>query len=137
MLLVEFIGGLLLVLGLVVCWVSIFLFIIMVVVMVIVYVENGWLVIVDVNSWFVDGILLMNLLVMEVLEKLVVVKLLLEEYGYIEWFISSGNFVIFNNGIEFVVIYFVMLFVLLCFGVGCYISIDYYLFWYIVCWCGL
>jgi len=135
--LAEFVGGLLLVPGLAVRWVSIPLLITMVVAMVTVHAENGWLAIADANSWLADGTLLMNPSVMEAPEKLAAAKSLLEEHGYIEWLTSSGNFVILNNGIEFAATYFVMLLVLLCFGAGRYTSIDYYLSQYIARRCGL
>ena len=135
--LAEFIGGLLLVPGLAVRWVSIPLLITMVVAMVTVHAENGWLAIADANSWLADGTLLMNPSVMEAPEKLAAAKSLLEEHGYIEWLTSSGNFVILNNGIEFAATYFVMLLVLLCFGAGRYTSVDYYLSRYIARRCGL
>ncbi|SHG35271.1 DoxX protein [Marisediminitalea aggregata] len=135
--LAEFIGGLLLVPGLAVRWVSIPLLITMIVAMVTVHAENGWLAIADSNSWLADGTLLMNPSVMEAPEKLAAAKSLLEEHGYIEWLTSSGNFVILNNGIEFAATYFVMLLVLLCFGAGRYTSIDYYLSRYIARRCGL
>ncbi len=135
--LAEFIGGLLLVPGLAVRWVSIPLLITMIVAMVTVHAENGWLAIADSNSWLADGNLLMNPSVMEAPEKLAEAKSLLEEHGYIEWLTSSGNFVILNNGIEFAATYFVMLLVLLCFGAGRYTSIDYYLSRYIARRCGL
>lgn len=135
--LAEFVGGLLLVPGLAVRWVSIPLLITMIVAMVTVHAENGWLAIADSNSWLADGTLLMNPSVMEAPEKLAAAKSLLEEHGYIEWLTSSGNFVILNNGIEFAATYFVMLLVLLCFGAGRYTSIDYYLSQYIARRCGL
>ena len=135
--LAEFIGGLLLVPGLAVRWVSIPLLITMIVAMVTVHAENGWLAIADSNSWLADGTLLMNPSVMEAPEKLAAAKSLLEEHGYIEWLTSSGNFVILNNGIEFAATYFVMLLVLLCFGAGRYTSIDYYLSRFIAHRCGL
>ena len=135
--LAEFVGGLLLVPGLAVRWVSIPLLITMIVAMVTVHAENGWLAIADSNSWLADGTLLTNPSVMEAPEKLAAAKSLLEEHGYIEWLTSSGNFVILNNGIEFAATYFVMLLVLLCFGAGRYTSIDYYLSQYIARRCGL
>ena len=135
--LAEFVGGLLLVPGLAVRWVSIPLLITMIVAMVTVHAENGWLAIADSNSWLADGTLLINPSVMEAPEKLAAAKSLLEEHGYIEWLTSSGNFVILNNGIEFAATYFVMLLVLLCFGAGRYTSIDYYLSRYIARRCGL
>ncbi|BBO27536.1 DoxD-like inner membrane protein [Alteromonas sp. I4] len=135
--LAEFIGGLLLVPGLAVRWVSIPLLITMIVAMVTVHAENGWLAIADSNSWLADGTLLMNPSVMEAPEKLAAAKSLLEEHGYIEWLTSSGNFIILNNGIEFAATYFVMLLVLLCFGAGRYTSIDYFLSRYIARRCGL
>lgn len=125
--LAEFVGGLLLVPGLAVRWVSIPLMITMIVAMITVHAENGWLAIADANSWLADGTLLTNSSVLEAPEKLTAAKSLLEEHGYIDWLTSSGNFVILNNGIEFAATYFVLLLVLLCFGAGRYTSMDFFL----------
>ncbi len=125
--LTEFVGGLLLVPGLAVRWVSIPLMITMIVAMITVHAENGWLAIADANSWLADGTILTNPSVLEAPEKLSAATSLLEEHGYIDWLTSSGNFVILNNGIEFAATYFVMFLVLLCFGAGRYTSIDFFL----------
>lgn len=59
-------------------------------------------------------------------------------HGFLQWLIENfpgrynyitelGDPVILNNGIEFSATYFIMLFVLLCYGGGKYISADYWL----------
>lgn len=110
--------------------------IIMFVVVMIVYVSNGWFVVIliDVSisfvrvfSWFVifvSEVSLINL--KEVGERLIKMCELLEIYGYMEYFYVKGKFVILNNGIEFLVIYFVMLLSLFFLGGGCYFSFDYW-----------
>ncbi|MDC8830857.1 HvfX family Cu-binding RiPP maturation protein [Alteromonas gilva] len=123
----EFFGAWLLLFGLGTRLVAIPMMITMLVAMFTVHWNNGWLAIADANSWLADGTLLLNESVMASPEKLAAAKSLLAEHGHIDWLTASGNFVILNNGIEFASTYFVMLFVLFCFGGGRYVSIDYYL----------
>lgn len=52
---------------------------------------------------------------------------ILQEHGNYEWLTEMGNFVILNNGIEFAATYCVMILVLLVYGGGKYLSIDYWL----------
>jgi len=54
-------------------------------------------------------------------------RALLKEHGNYEWLTETGNFVIFNNGIEFATTYFIMLLALFFKGAGKYFSIDYWL----------
>ena len=117
----EFVGGILLILGLATRLISIPLMVTMAVAAFSVHWKNGWLAIADPSSW------LANEQVMASAEKLAAAKSLLQEYGNYEWLTSSGNFVILNNGIEFAVTYLLMLFALLIIGGGRYTSLDYWI----------
>ena len=117
----EFVGGILLILGLATRLISIPLMVTMAVAAFSVHWQNGWLAIADPSSW------LANEQVMASAEKLAAAKSLLQEYGNYDWLTSSGNFVILNNGIEFAVTYLLMLFALLIIGGGRYTSLDYWI----------
>ncbi|KIO35115.1 HvfX family Cu-binding RiPP maturation protein [Shewanella sp. cp20] len=117
----EFVGGILLILGLATRLISIPLMVTMAVAAFSVHWKNGWLAIADPSSW------LANEQVMASAEKLAAAKSLLQEYGNYDWLTSSGNFVILNNGIEFAVTYLLMLFALLIIGGGRYTSLDYWI----------
>ncbi len=117
----ELVGGLFLLLGLAVRWVSIPLMITMLVAALSVHAQNGWLAIADGGSW------LANEQVLAAQEKLAMAKNILQEYGNYEWLTSSGSFTILNNGVEFAMTYFIMLLVLFFIGGGRYTSIDYWL----------
>ncbi|MCG9723245.1 DoxX family protein [Shewanella sp. Isolate7] len=117
----EFVGGILLILGLATRLISIPLMVTMAVAAFSVHWQNGWLAIADSSSW------LANEQVMASAEKLAAAKSLLQEYGNYDWLTSSGNFVILNNGIEFAVTYLLMLFALLSIGGGRYTSLDYWI----------
>lgn len=117
----EFVGAILLLLGLAVRLVCIPLMITMLVAAFSVHWQNGWLAIADASSWLASD------KVAEASEKLSRAKGILKEYGNYEWLTSSGNFVILNNGIEFAMTYFLMLSVLFVYGAGRYTSIDYYI----------
>ncbi len=105
----EYVGAILLLIGLAVRWVSIPLMITMVVAAVTVHWDNGWLAIAEPNAQLEAG------------------RALLKEYGDYQWLTETGNFVILNNGIEFAATYFIMLLALLFMGAGNYFSIDYWL----------
>lgn len=115
----EFIGGLLLIIGLATRLVAIPMMITMLVAAFSVHWENGWLAIADHTSW------LANEDVVNAAEKLSRAKAILQEHGNYEWLTSSGNIVIINNGIEFAITYFCMLLVLFFMGGGRYTSVDY------------
>lgn len=123
----ELVGAVFILLGFATRWASIPLMVTMLVAIFTVHAEHGWLAIADANSWLADGTILLNESVMAAPEKLAAARSLLDEHGYIDWLTSSGNFVILNNGIEFAATYFVMLFVLFCFGGGRYVSADYFI----------
>lgn len=125
--LAEFAGGILLLLGLFTRLVTLPLIITMVVAVISVHGENGWPVIADSSSWFADGTLFYNESVMEAPKKLEAARSILKEHGNYKWLTSSGRIVVLNNGIEFAVTYFVMLVALLFMGAGSYFSMDYWL----------
>ncbi len=117
----EFFGGLLLLIGLAVRWISIPLMITMLVAALTVHWDNGWLAIADTSSW------LANDRVMESAERLERARSILQEYGNYDWLTGRGSVVILNNGIEFAATYFVMLLSLFFTGGGRFTSVDYWL----------
>lgn len=117
----EFIGGILLIVGLAVRWISIPLMITMLVAAFAVHWENGWLAIADGGSW------LANDRVMEAQERLAAAKSILQEHGNYSWLTGRGSVVILNNGIEFAITYFVMLLSLFFTGPGRFVSVDYFI----------
>jgi putative oxidoreductase len=123
----ELVGGVLLLIGLATRWVTIPLMVTMLVAIFSVHWPHGWAAIADASSWLSDGTVLLNEAVMNAPERLTAAKDILKEYGNYQWLTSSGNLVILNNGIEFAVTYFVMLFSLFFTGGGKYTSVDFYL----------
>lgn len=117
----ELVGGVLLVVGLAVRWVSIPLMFTMLVAIFSVHWEHGWLAIADSQSW------LANERVLESAERLERAKAILQEHGNYDWLTGRGSLVILNNGIEFAVTYFLMLLSLFFTGAGRYTSIDYFI----------
>ena len=117
----EFLGGILLLLGLAIRWISIPLMITMVVAAVTVHWPNGWLAIADASSW------LANDRVLEAAERLQRAKSILQQHGNYSWLTGRGSVVILNNGIEFAATYFLMLLVLFFIGAGKYFSVDYWI----------
>ncbi|NKB38695.1 MAG: DoxX family membrane protein [Gammaproteobacteria bacterium] len=116
----EFVGGILLILGLGIRIIAPLLMIVMFVAAYTVHWENGWLVLSDASSW------LANDRVMEAVEKKQRVHEILREYGNYKWLTSSGPVTILNNGVEFAITYFIMLFSLFFTGAGRYFSLDYW-----------
>lgn len=110
----EFIGAMLLALGLATRWISIPLIATMLVAIFAVHWDQGWAAIADSSS-------------QEVAVRLGAAKDILREHGNYSWLTEHGNFVVLNNGIEFAVTYLVMLLALLFMGGGRYVSVDYYL----------
>ena len=115
----EIIGAGLLLLGLGVRWVSMPLLVTMVVAAVTVHAENGWQSIADASAPFA------NERVMASVEKLARVREILHEHGNYEWLTASGPVVILNNGVEFATTYALMLAVLIAYGGGRYVSLDW------------
>ncbi|WP_317930968.1 DoxX family protein [Halioxenophilus sp. WMMB6] len=117
----ELVGGALLIVGLATRLVSIPLMITMLVAIFTVHWDNGWLAVSDASSW------LANDRVVEAVERKERIKSILREHGNYGWLTGRGPVTILNNGIEFAATYFIMLFTLLCFGGGRYLSFDYWI----------
>lgn len=117
----ELFGGIALILGLAIRWITIPLMVTMLVAAFAVHWENGWLAIADTSSW------LANDRVMESAERLSRAKDILAENGNYDWLTGRGSVVILNNGIEFAITYFIMLLSLFFTGGGRYFSVDYWL----------
>lgn len=117
----ELFGGILLIVGLAIRWITIPLMVTMLVAAFAVHWENGWLAISDSSSW------LANDRVMEAAERLDRAKEILRENGNYSWLTGRGSVVVLNNGIEFAITYFIMLLSLFFTGGGRYTSVDYWL----------
>lgn len=123
----ELVGGIFILLGLATRWVSLPLMVTMLVAVFSVHWPNGWAAIADASSWMSDGTILLNEAVISAPDKLAAAKDILQEHGNHQWLTSSGKFVVLNNGIEFAMTYFIMLFSLFFTGGGKYTSIDFFL----------
>ncbi|MCL1077898.1 DoxX family protein [Parashewanella spongiae] len=117
----ELVGASLLLIGLATRLVAIPLMITMLVAAFTVHIDKGWLAIADGGSW------LANDNVIAAGDKLARAKEILQEHGNYDWLTSSGNFVILNNGVEFAITYFIMLFAIFTVGGGRYTSVDYFI----------
>jgi len=117
----EFFGGLMLIAGFAIRWITLPLMVTMLVAAFAVHWENGWLAISDSSSW------LANDRVMEAAERLDRAKEILRENGNYSWLTGRGSVVVLNNGIEFAITYFIMLLSLFFTGAGRYFSVDYWL----------
>lgn len=122
----EFIGGWLLLFGLLTRLLALPLMFTMFVAAVTAHWQQGWLAIADSSSWFADGTILYNESIMAAAEKKERAIAILQEYGNYEWLTSSGSITILNNGIEFAATYFIMTMVLLFTGGGRFTSVDYF-----------
>ena len=114
----EFVGGILLLVGLATRLVAIPLMVTMLVAAFAVHWENGWLAISDASSW------LANDRVMEAAERKAEIRSILREHGDYRWLTGRGSVTILNNGIEFAAMYFVMLLSLFFTGGGRFTSLD-------------
>ncbi len=117
----EYIGAILLALGLATRWICIPLMITMIVAGTTVHLNNGWQHIHDPMSPYASS----N--VGEAAERLTRAKSILREHGNYDWLTEHGSFVVSNNGIEWAATYFVMLAALFFLGGGRYISLDYWI----------
>ncbi len=109
----EVTGVILLALGLATEFISLPLIIVMLVAIVTVHMDHGWLAIASSEN-------------IEIAERLGKAKDILMANGNYDWLTAKGSFVILNNGMEFPVIYIVLLLVLIAFGSGKF-SVDYFL----------
>lgn len=118
----EILGGLALLLGLAVRWVSLPLMFTMLVAAVTVHLKHGWQAIAD------PVMCLFNCSdAAAAAEKLSRAKSILQEHGNYDWLTEQGSFAVVNNGIEFAATYFVMLLVLFFIGAGKYFSLDHWI----------
>jgi len=132
----EFLGGWLLLFGILTRLVSIPLMFTMIVAATSVHAENGWFAITPTNpdtspakmvSWLGFEQAEQSILnSTEAGEKLERMRSILDENGNTSWLYENGSIVILNNGIEFAVTYLIMLLALFFIGAGRYTSIDYF-----------
>lgn len=135
--LVELLGGWLLLAGLFTRLISIPLMFTMIVAATSVHAQNGWFAITPTNSaisaanvpsWFgfesADASLKNS---DDTSLRLTKMRDLLEENGNTQWLYEKGNIVVLNNGIEFSATYFIMLLALFFIGAGRYTSVDYFI----------
>ena len=108
----EVAGGILLLIGLAVRWISIPLMVTMVVAAVTVHIQNGWLAIAEGSGIFASE------RTAGAAERLDRAKDILRENANYDWLTENGSFVILNNGMEFAVTYFIMLLALFFTGPG-------------------
>jgi len=118
----EVAGGVMLLLGLGVRWISIPLMVTMLVAAFKVHWHNGWQAIADTSMCLFncgDA--------HAAAERLDKARELLKTHGNYDWLTEQGSLVISNNGIEFAATYFIMLLALFFVGSGRFISGDYWL----------
>lgn len=114
-------GAVLLALGFATRWACIPLLFTMGVAAATVHLKNGWQVIFDKLGAFPPA----N--IDEALNRLSAAKSILKEHGNYSWLTEHGNFVLSNNGVEYVAAYAIMLLSLLVLGGGKYVSLDYWI----------
>ncbi|TAN52087.1 MAG: DoxX family protein [Methylococcaceae bacterium] len=117
----EVLGGLCLLLGFAVRWVSMPLMATMVMAALTVHWQNGWLAIASGAGLFATD---RTVAATEQLQK---AKEILQQNGIFAELARYGDLAVLNNGIEFAATYFILLLVLLFMGGGRYVSVDYWL----------
>lgn len=132
----ELVGGLLLLIGLAVRWVSVPLLFTMIVAITSVHWEHGWFAIAPSNPDTSTAKVLADIGIPaaqeslanseEVGQRLGAAKSILREHGNYNWLTEKGNYVVLNNGIEFAATYFIMILSLLFTGAGRFFSLDYW-----------
>ena len=140
----EFLGGLFLLIGFAVRWISIPLMVTMFVAAYAVHWDNGWAAVAPSNpspvciadsdaakeaGAFEKFIKCYNVneRTIEASTRLARAKEILAEHGNPRWLNQYGSFVKLNAGIEFAATYFLALFALLIIGGGRYFSLDYWI----------
>lgn len=121
----EFFGGIALLIGFAVRWVSIPLMITMVVAATTAHWENGWHQFHEANQtvpweWRTD-------LIEEGNKRKSIIKNVLREHANYKYLSETGSITILKNGIEVATAYFIMLLALFFMGAGRFLSVDYYL----------
>jgi uncharacterized membrane protein YphA (DoxX/SURF4 family) len=134
---VELLGGWLLLVGLLTRLITIPLMFTMIVAATSVHIDNGWFAITPTNSAISPAKVLTWLGADsanvsldnsdETAKRLTAMKALLEDNGNTDWLYEKGNIVVLNNGIEFSTTYFIMLLALFFIGAGRYTSVDYFI----------
>ncbi|MCM2679969.1 HvfX family Cu-binding RiPP maturation protein [Echinimonas agarilytica] len=133
----EFLGGWLILFGLLTRLASIPLMVTMLVAAFAVHWDNGWFAIAPSNG-STSAALVWSWLHLpggsesiansaEVGERLAKIKDIVAENGFPDYLYGRGSIAILNNGIEFAAIYFVMLLSLFFKGAGRFLSVDYWL----------
>ena len=117
----EYIGAILLVLGLAIRWITIPLMFTMIVAVMTVHLKHGWQAVHDLMSPFASA----N--AGEALERLDRARSILREHGNYNWLTEHGSILSSNNGIEWPATYFIMLLALVFLGGGKFFSLDYWL----------
>ncbi len=135
--LVEFFGGWLLLVGALTRLISIPLMFTMVVAATSVHADNGWYAITPTNSdissakvatWLgIDSAQASLENSKETALRLEKMREILMENGNTDWLYEKGNIVVLNNGIEFSATYFIMLLALFFIGAGRYTSVDHFI----------
>lgn len=135
--LVEFFGGWLLLVGALTRLISIPLMFTMIIAATTVHIDNGWFAITPTNpdisaakvlDWFgVDQAQASLDNSADTANRLAKMREILAENGNTDWLYGNGNIVVLNNGVEFSVTYFIMLLALFFIGAGRYTSVDYYM----------
>lgn len=123
--LVEFVGGICLLVGFAVRLWAIPLMFTMAVAAVTAHWENGWHALPESTltvpwEWRTD-------LIEEANTRKEIVKDIIREHGNYGWLTEAGSVTILKNGIEFAATYFIMCLVLLFSGAGRWLSVDYWL----------
>jgi len=135
--LAEFFGGWLLLVGALTRLISIPLMFTMIMAAATVHAPNGWFAITPTNP-DISAAKMMTWVGFEQAEaslensvetgkRLEAMRSLLEANGNTDWLYEKGNIVVLNNGIEFSATYFIMLLALFFIGAGRYTSVDYYI----------
>jgi putative oxidoreductase len=136
--LAEFFGGWLLLVGALTRLISIPLMFTMIMAATTVHAPNGWFAITPINP-DTSAAKMMTWIGFEQAEaslensvetgkRLEAMRNLLENNGNTDWLYENGNIVVLNNGIEFSATYFIMLLALFFIGAGRYTSVDYYIY---------